>query len=74
MKISSLPIVAAAGFTLAACSTPNGSQNSYQTQYDRLQAECVARDGALAPTGSQTGYPQRDYACRVGQATLIPAR
>jgi hypothetical protein len=69
------PILAAAGAVLlASCATPPGplSPDSYQAQYDALEAECQAREGLLRPTGTLTGYPQRDYACRLGNATRIP--
>lgn len=72
MKIFA-PSLAAGMLALAACATPPGppSPDSYQAQYDRLNADCVAREGILASTGAQSGYPQRDYACRIGNASRI---
>lgn len=73
MKTFALTFAAACALTLAACATPPGppSPESYQAQFDRLNAECVAREGILSATGAQSGYPQRDYACRIGNASRI---
>jgi hypothetical protein len=68
------PFFATVGaLVLASCATPPRppSSDSYQAQYERLNAECVAREGILASTGAQSGYPQRDYACRIGTASRI---
>ena len=55
-----------AGILLPGCATSaaNGSA-SYRAEVERLEAECTARDGILTPTGSQTTYPRRDYACKI---------
>lgn len=49
---------------VAACATTDGV-NRYQADMDRLEAQCRERDGILTPTGSQTGEPARDYACKI---------
>ncbi|WP_420477957.1 hypothetical protein [Brevundimonas sp. FT23028] len=56
------------GLALAACST-GGGVNSYVAQEQRLSADCEARGGILAPTGSQTGRPQLDNVCEIRGGT-----
>jgi len=57
---------------LAACASTG--QNTYQADFNRLDADCTARGGILTPTGAQTGRPQTEYACRItGGASRIPA-
>jgi len=53
------------GAALVGCASGPAGPNSYSAEFDRLEADCKARDGILTPTGSQSGYPQRDYACKI---------
>lgn len=60
------------GLAISACASAGGGSNSYLTEMDRLEADCKAREGILTPTGSQSGQPARDYACRItGGASRI---
>ena len=64
MRIATVAITAAA-LSLGACaSTPSGP-NHYQTELQRLTADCTARDGILSPTGEQSGRPQLDNVCKI---------
>lgn len=70
------PLVAlaalAAPLALGACATGK-TYPTYQEEYDKLNAECVARGGILSPTGAQTGRPQTDNVCKItGGGTRIP--
>ncbi|MEH6664416.1 MAG: hypothetical protein V7678_06155 [Brevundimonas sp.] len=60
-----LPIVAAATLTaaLAACASP-GPRETFQQEYERLNAACQARGGILVPQ-SQTGQISTDYFCEI---------
>jgi len=61
-----------APLALGACATGAGT-STYQTDLDKLEADCKARDGILMPTGATTGRPQTDNVCRInGGATRIP--
>ncbi len=51
--------------SLVGCASSGAGSNSYSAQFDQLEAYCKARDGILTPTGSQSGHPQRDYACKI---------
>ena len=53
-----------AALALSACAGAMGP-NHYQTEFERLQAECAARGGILSPTGQQTGRPQLDNVCKI---------
>lgn len=53
-----------AALALTACASANGSDH-YQTEFERLQADCEARGGILSPTGQQSGRPQLDNVCKV---------
>ncbi|MBD3837798.1 hypothetical protein [Brevundimonas sp.] len=57
LAVLALPLV-------AGCATSDGP-NRYQAEMDRLEAQCTERGGILQPTGSQSGEPARDYACRI---------
>ncbi|NJC40988.1 putative hemolysin [Brevundimonas alba] len=57
-------IVAASALTLSACASGMGS-NHYQSEFERLSADCTARGGILSPTGQQSGRPQLDNVCKV---------
>ncbi|WP_436356728.1 hypothetical protein [Brevundimonas sp. CEF1] len=62
----------AAPLALGACAAGAGT-STYQTDLDKLEADCKARDGILMPTGASTGRPQTDNVCRInGGATRIP--
>ncbi len=53
-----------AALALTACASATGSDH-YQTEFERLQADCEARGGILSPTGQQSGRPQLDNVCKV---------
>lgn len=53
------------GASLVGCASGPAGPNSYSAELDRLEADCRAREGILTPTGSQSGHPQRDYACKI---------
>jgi hypothetical protein len=62
--VLSLPLLA-----VAACATP-GEQGRYSRDFDRLTAECAARDGILVHIpGATTGRPETDYACQIRGAS-----
>lgn len=65
----------AAGLALSGCAALS-SPDRFRADMDRLDRECAARGGVLTPTGAQTGYPARDFACRIGEAAsrLEPSR
>jgi len=53
-----------AALALTACASATGPSH-YQTELERLQADCAARGGILSPTGEQSGRPQLDNVCKV---------
>ncbi len=56
-------LAAAAGLALGACTT-GGGPGAYQSDYERLTAECREQGGVLIPTGGPiTGNPATEYAC-----------
>ncbi|WP_395944273.1 hypothetical protein [Brevundimonas sp.] len=67
-------ILAMASLALAACATgATDKTNTYGAELNRLEAECTARQGILIATGTQSGFPARDHACRItGGASRIP--
>lgn len=70
------PLVALAALvvplTLGACATGK-TYPTYQEEYDKLNAECVARGGILTPSGAMSGRPQTDNVCKIiGGATRLP--
>ena len=68
LTVLSLSILAAAA---SACApSMNGNRNANETE--RLAAECQARGGILTPTGTVTGQPAVDNACRLTGATRVP--
>ena len=64
MRIVLFAAAAALALTLSACASDMGP-NHYQTQMERLAADCAARGGVLSPPGSQSGRPQLDNVCKV---------
>ena len=64
MRLVLLAAPAALALTLSACATDMGSDH-YQTELQRLSADCEARGGILSPTGQQSGRPQLDNVCKV---------
>ena len=61
-----------APLALGACATGK-TYPTYQQEYDKLSAECIARGGLLTPSGLTTGRAQTDYVCKItGGASLIP--
>jgi len=63
-------ILAAAASALAACAS-TGEPSRYQTEMNRLETDCTARDGILIPTGATSGQPARDYACEIRGGSAI---
>ncbi|MBF0664124.1 MAG: hypothetical protein IR159_01025 [Brevundimonas sp.] len=49
---------------LSACASATGPSH-YETELQRLAADCEARGGILSPTGQQSGRPQLDNVCKV---------
>ena len=64
MRIVLFAAPAALALTLSACASGMGP-NHYQTELERLSADCEARGGVLSPTGEQSGRPQLDNVCKV---------
>ena len=69
-----LALIALAG--LAACASPgvgastSAPANTYAAELDRLERDCTARNGFLAPLGrGGTGQASTDYACTIRGAT-----
>lgn len=61
-----------APLALAACASGRPLP-TYQQDLDRLEADCSARGGILAPTGATTGRAQTDYLCKItGGASRLP--
>ncbi len=61
----SAAILLVSTLAISACATAGGRTSSYSTDLDQLEADCTAREGILTPTGSQSGQPARDYACKI---------
>ncbi|GAA0870603.1 hypothetical protein GCM10009116_24400 [Brevundimonas basaltis] len=60
---------AALAVALSACASGMG-ESRYETELQRLNADCQARGGILSPTGRQSGQPALDNVCKVtGQAS-----
>ncbi len=63
---------------LTACATgPMGpaAPGSYQSELDRLEAECTARGGILISSGRISGQAAIDHPCQInGPATRLPPR
>ena len=64
MRIVLFAAPAALALTLSACASDMGP-NRYQTELNRLSADCEARGGILSPTGEQSGRPQLDNVCKI---------
>lgn len=58
-------LLCAVGGALALASCASTGTNQYQEDFDKLEAECTARDGILVPTGRLSGRPQLDNVCRI---------
>lgn len=73
MTVRIVLAASALALSLAACAGAPGVANSYQTELDRLTADCAERGGILSPNpGSTTGRPQTDFVCRIsGGASRI---
>ena len=54
----------AALLMLSACASGMG-ESRYQSDFERLSADCEARGGILSPTGQQSGRPQLDNVCKI---------
>ena len=64
MRVVRFAAPAALALTLSACAPAMGP-NHYQTELERLTADCEARGGVLSPTGQQSGRPQLDNVCKI---------
>ena len=64
MRIVHFAAPAVLAVALSACASGMGTDH-YQSEYERLSADCTARGGILSPTGSQSGRPQLDNVCKV---------
>ena len=64
MRIVLLAAPAALALTLSACASDMG-ESRYQSELEKLAADCDARGGVLSPTGEQTGRPQTDNVCKI---------
>lgn len=64
MRIVHFAAPAALALTLSACASGMG-ENRYQSELDKLAADCEARGGILSPTGQQTGRPQTENVCKI---------
>lgn len=64
MRIVLVAAPAALALALSACASGMG-ETRYETEYQRLAADCTARGGVLSPTGSQSGRPQLDNVCKI---------
>ena len=64
MRIVPFAAPAVLALTLSACASTMGTGH-YQTELERLTAECEARGGILSPTGTQSGRPQLDNVCKI---------
>ena len=64
MRVVPFAAPAALALTLSACAPAMGP-NHYQTELERLTADCEARGGVLSPTGQQSGRPQLDNVCKI---------
>ncbi|WP_296819806.1 hypothetical protein [Brevundimonas sp.] len=61
-----LVLAATAPLALAACATTGMDRQSYQEEFQALNAECQARGGMLTPIPGSTGpRPANDYACEI---------
>ncbi|NBW09249.1 MAG: hypothetical protein EBR82_14620 [Caulobacteraceae bacterium] len=69
MRLSALVALAAASAlsagVLSACASGAPAEGGYATREQKLAADCEARGGILAPTGSQTGRPETDNICKI---------
>lgn len=67
------PIALSAALTLAACAS-TGEGETYQQEYDRLNASCEARGGMLVPSSNPTsGRPAIDYVCDIRDGGRLAA-
>ena len=64
MRVVLFAAPVALAMALSACASGMG-ETRYETEYQRLAADCAARGGILSPTGSQSGRPQLDNVCKV---------
>lgn len=56
---------------LGACATTTVPDGSYERELARLNAECQARGGALAPAGNRSGRSESGFTCMNAEATRI---
>ncbi len=64
---------ALAALTLGACAS-TGEGETYQQEYDRLNASCEARGGMLVPSSNPlSGRPATDYVCDIRDGGRLAA-
>lgn len=56
---------------LGACVTSPATDGAHQREVARLDAECSARGGTLAPAGNRSGRSEPGYICNNADATRI---
>lgn len=64
MRVVLFAVPAVAALALSACASGMG-ESRYETELQRLAADCQARGGILSPTGQQSGQPALDNVCKV---------
>lgn len=65
MRTPTLFAFAVLGLTLASCAS-GGGISRYESELQRLNADCEARGGILVPTGNlQSGRPQLENVCQI---------
>ena len=70
MRIILIPL---AVLSLSACATA-GETGRYSSDYERLNAECEARNGILVPTaGPPTGQASTEYVCEIRDIGRLPS-
>lgn len=71
MRAALILAAVVAPLALGACA--NGKTfPTYQEEFDKLNADCVARGGILTSSGAQTGRPQTDNICKITGASRLP--
>lgn len=60
-----LTLIAPTLLLVATACAPTAGADRYNSDLERLTADCTARGGILAPTGQQTGRPQTDNICKI---------
>ena len=64
MSLTKAVVLSAVVAGLAACASM-GDTNDYQSEVDRLDADCRAKGGILQPSGAVTANPGAEHVCVV---------